>query len=238
MHRYWIGAALFLLRFDAICLRAIEFGRTHDQGDARARTCVSASTPAFGRIARRVRFPRSGLRMRRRTASSASSVPCSRRPMSSNAWQSTCRPSWPFYRAAQDFNGTDEFELEVTFSGGRKEIQSLSRERHRRKQRPGNLARTYRSSKAPNEFIAIPQCGVLEISRANTPEQISHRSAAPLAPRCVLGERTGESQRTRSRSVSSLSQESKLSTGTRQRGRCGRLSRGHLRGLRQMWPCP
>jgi hypothetical protein len=30
-----------------------------------------------------------------------------------------------FYRAAQDFNGADEFELEVTFSGGRKEIQSF-----------------------------------------------------------------------------------------------------------------
>ena len=28
-----------------------------------------------------------------------------------------------FYRAAQDFNGADQFELEVTFSGGRKEIQ-------------------------------------------------------------------------------------------------------------------
>lgn len=30
-----------------------------------------------------------------------------------------------FYRAAQDFNGADEFELEVTFSGGRKEIQNF-----------------------------------------------------------------------------------------------------------------
>ncbi len=30
-----------------------------------------------------------------------------------------------FYHAAQDFNGADEFELEVTFSGGRKEIQNF-----------------------------------------------------------------------------------------------------------------
>ena len=30
-----------------------------------------------------------------------------------------------FYRAAQDFSGADQFELEVTFSGGRKEIQSF-----------------------------------------------------------------------------------------------------------------
>ncbi len=28
-----------------------------------------------------------------------------------------------FYRAAPNFNGADEFELEVTFAGGRKEIQ-------------------------------------------------------------------------------------------------------------------
>jgi hypothetical protein len=28
-----------------------------------------------------------------------------------------------FYHAAQDFNGTDEFELEVSFAGGRKETQ-------------------------------------------------------------------------------------------------------------------
>ncbi|MFZ3337008.1 MAG: hypothetical protein WA199_13810 [Xanthobacteraceae bacterium] len=30
-----------------------------------------------------------------------------------------------FYRAAQDFSGADQFELEVTFSGGRKEIQNF-----------------------------------------------------------------------------------------------------------------
>jgi len=30
-----------------------------------------------------------------------------------------------FYRAAANFNGADEFELEVTFAGGRKEIQSF-----------------------------------------------------------------------------------------------------------------
>jgi hypothetical protein len=30
-----------------------------------------------------------------------------------------------FYRAAQDFGGADEFQLEVTFSGGRKEIQNF-----------------------------------------------------------------------------------------------------------------
>ena len=28
-----------------------------------------------------------------------------------------------FYRAAQNFNGVDEFELEVSFSGGRKQTQ-------------------------------------------------------------------------------------------------------------------
>lgn len=28
-----------------------------------------------------------------------------------------------FYRAALDFNGADEFELEITFAGGRKELQ-------------------------------------------------------------------------------------------------------------------
>ncbi len=28
-----------------------------------------------------------------------------------------------FYRAAADFNGADEFQIEVTFAGGRKEIQ-------------------------------------------------------------------------------------------------------------------
>ena len=28
-----------------------------------------------------------------------------------------------FYRAAQDFNGTDEFDLEISFAGGRKQIQ-------------------------------------------------------------------------------------------------------------------
>jgi hypothetical protein len=30
-----------------------------------------------------------------------------------------------FYRAAADFRGADQFELEVTFSGGRKEIQKF-----------------------------------------------------------------------------------------------------------------
>ena len=30
-----------------------------------------------------------------------------------------------FYRAAQDFNGDDEFQLEVTFSGGSKELQNF-----------------------------------------------------------------------------------------------------------------
>jgi hypothetical protein len=30
-----------------------------------------------------------------------------------------------FYRAAQDFSGGDEFELEVTFSGGNKELQNF-----------------------------------------------------------------------------------------------------------------
>jgi hypothetical protein len=30
-----------------------------------------------------------------------------------------------FYRAAHDFSGADEFQLEVTFSGGRKEIQNF-----------------------------------------------------------------------------------------------------------------
>jgi uncharacterized membrane protein len=29
------------------------------------------------------------------------------------------------YRSAADFNGTDEFELEVTFAGGRKQIQHI-----------------------------------------------------------------------------------------------------------------
>jgi hypothetical protein len=37
-----------------------------------------------------------------------------------------------FYRAAQDFNGADEFDLEVSFAGGRKRIQhfhvSISKE--------------------------------------------------------------------------------------------------------------
>ena len=28
-----------------------------------------------------------------------------------------------FYRAAQDFKGTDEFDLEITFAGGRKQLQ-------------------------------------------------------------------------------------------------------------------
>lgn len=28
-----------------------------------------------------------------------------------------------FYRAAQDFNGADQFDLEISFAGGRKEIQ-------------------------------------------------------------------------------------------------------------------
>ena len=30
-----------------------------------------------------------------------------------------------FYRAAQDFAGGDQFQLEVTFSGGRKEVQNF-----------------------------------------------------------------------------------------------------------------
>jgi hypothetical protein len=30
-----------------------------------------------------------------------------------------------FYRAAQDFSGADEFQLEVTFSGGSKELQNF-----------------------------------------------------------------------------------------------------------------
>ncbi len=30
-----------------------------------------------------------------------------------------------FYRAAQDFSGTDAFELEVTFTGGRKQLQAF-----------------------------------------------------------------------------------------------------------------
>ncbi len=30
-----------------------------------------------------------------------------------------------FYRAASDFNGTDEFELEVTMAGGRKQIEHV-----------------------------------------------------------------------------------------------------------------
>jgi hypothetical protein len=31
-----------------------------------------------------------------------------------------------FYRAAADFNGADEFQLEVTFIGGRKELQHFT----------------------------------------------------------------------------------------------------------------
>ena len=30
-----------------------------------------------------------------------------------------------FYRAAQDFSGADEFELEISFAGGRKQIQRI-----------------------------------------------------------------------------------------------------------------
>jgi len=31
-----------------------------------------------------------------------------------------------FYRAAADFNGADDFQLEVTFTGGRKELQHFT----------------------------------------------------------------------------------------------------------------
>jgi hypothetical protein len=30
-----------------------------------------------------------------------------------------------FYRAAQDFNGADDFDLEISFAGGRKQIQHI-----------------------------------------------------------------------------------------------------------------
>ena len=124
MKRYWFGAALFFFASRSLPAR----NRIRSSARSRqcqARTCGSASTPAFGRIAHRVRCRQFGSRI-----APAHGVVSVKRAMLKATNVKQCLaidvPAFvAFYRAAQDFSGADQFELEVTFSGGRKEIQNF-----------------------------------------------------------------------------------------------------------------
>ena len=85
--------------------------------------CASAFTPIFGRTVPRVRCRRSGWL----TAPAHGAVSVKRGTLKATNLKQCLGIEVPafvaFYRAAEDFNGADEFELEIAFVGGRKRLQ-------------------------------------------------------------------------------------------------------------------
>ncbi|MGA8076391.1 MAG: hypothetical protein WB868_03255 [Xanthobacteraceae bacterium] len=68
-----------------------------------------------------------------------------------------------FYRAAAGFSGADEFELEIAFASGHKQIQRFFSERCRRGQRrqgkrPGYLNRSRRTAARGNFALCKTAC--------------------------------------------------------------------------------
>ena len=124
MHRYWIGAALFF--FASAQLAAAQSAlveRTLKATPGQSvrvgiyvsirPDCTSGPLPAI-----RLTYP-----------PAHGSVSVKRGMLKATNFKQCLAIDVPafvaFYRAKQDFSGADEFQLEVTFSGGRKEIQNF-----------------------------------------------------------------------------------------------------------------
>jgi len=124
MHRYWIGATLFFLTsMQLVCAQSASVERTIKAAPGQnvrvgvytsiRPDCTSGPLPAI----RLAQAPAHGVVSVKRAMLKATNV---------KQCLAIDVPAFvAFYRAAQDFNGADEFELEVTFSGGRKEIQNF-----------------------------------------------------------------------------------------------------------------
>jgi hypothetical protein len=124
MKRYWFGAALlFLDSVQLVCAQSNLFERAIKAApgqDVRVGIytsirpdCTSGPLPGI----RLARAPAHGIVTVKRATLKATNV---RQCLAIEV------PAFvAFYRAAQNFNGADDFELEVTFSGGRKEIQNF-----------------------------------------------------------------------------------------------------------------
>ena len=124
MHRYWIGAALFLLAsMQFVCAQSNSVERAIKAMPGQnvrvgvytsiRPDCTSGPLPAI----RLAHAPAHGVVSVKRAMLKATNV---------KQCLAIDVPAFvAFYRAAQDFNGADQFELEVTFSGGRKEIQNF-----------------------------------------------------------------------------------------------------------------
>ena len=84
---------------------------------------MSASTPASGRIARSGPLPA----IRLATAPAHGTVSVKRATLKATNFKQCLAIDVPafvaFYRSAPNFAGVDQFELEITFASGRKEIQ-------------------------------------------------------------------------------------------------------------------
>ena len=84
---------------------------------------MSASTPASGRIVRSGPLPA----IRLATAPAHGTVSVKRATLKATNVKQCLAIDVPafvaFYRAAPNFDGADQFELEITFASGRKEIQ-------------------------------------------------------------------------------------------------------------------
>jgi hypothetical protein len=124
MHRYWIGAALCLFATTQLAgaqSALIEHTVKATPGQnvrigiytSIRPDCTSGPLPAV----RLARPPAHGVVSVKRAMLKATNV---------KQCLAIDVPAFvAFYRAAQDFNGADEFELEVTFSGGSKELQNF-----------------------------------------------------------------------------------------------------------------
>ncbi len=124
MHRYWIGAALFFLALTQLAgAQAALVERTVKATPGQnvrvgiytsiRPDCTSGPLPAI----RLAHPPAHGVVSVKRAMLKATNV--------KQCLAIEVPALVAFYRAAQDFSGADEFELEVTFSGGRKEIQNF-----------------------------------------------------------------------------------------------------------------
>lgn len=124
MHRYWIGAALyFFATMQLACAQSPLVERTVKAAPGQnvrvgiytsiRPDCTSGPLPAI-----RLTYP-----------PAHGSVSVKRGMLKATNVKQCLAIDVPafvaFYRAAQDFNGADEFELEVTFSGGSKELQNF-----------------------------------------------------------------------------------------------------------------
>jgi hypothetical protein len=124
MHRYWIGAALYFFAAtphagaqSALIEHTVKVapGQNVRVGiyTSIRPDCTSGPLPAI----RLARPPAHGVVSVKRAMLKATNV---------KQCLAIDVPAFvAFYRAAQDFSGADEFELEVTFSGGNKELQNF-----------------------------------------------------------------------------------------------------------------